>query len=320
MSNATVSRVGQINATGAVDALFLKKFAGEVLATFETNNVMKPLHTIRTIDSGKSAQFPVTGTAVAAYHAVGVDIIPSAQSIKHAERIINIDELLIAHAFISNIDEAKNHYDVRSTYTTELGRALAKRFDKNLLRVTCAAGLTGTKAATITGGFDGTSVDGVDTSSGDAIVAALFKAAENLDNSDVPQMDRYVVLNPAAYYKIVNSARAINVDWRGDGSIATGKVCCVAGINVFSSNNLPSTNITSKVTGETNDDYLGDFSSVFGVVFQKGAVGTVKLLDLAVESDYLIQNQGTLFVAKYAMGHAILRPESVCVLQATTTP
>jgi hypothetical protein len=44
-------------------------------------------------------------------------------------------------------------------------------------------------------------------------------------------------------------------------------------------------------------------------VFQKTAVGTVKLMDLAMESAYDIRRQGTLFVAKYAMGHGVLRPE-----------
>ena len=65
------SRVGQINSAGDVDALFLKKFAGEILTTFEENNVFKALHTIRTIENGKSAQFPVTGIASASYYTPG---------------------------------------------------------------------------------------------------------------------------------------------------------------------------------------------------------------------------------------------------------
>jgi len=49
---------------------------------------------------------------------------------------------------------------------------------------------------------------------------------------------------------------------------------------------------------------------------QKEAVGTVKLLDLAMESEYDIRRQGTLMVAKYAMGHGILRPE--CAIELAT--
>jgi len=44
MSATTPSRVGLVNNTGTdYTELFLKKFAGEVLTTFETENVFKPL-------------------------------------------------------------------------------------------------------------------------------------------------------------------------------------------------------------------------------------------------------------------------------------
>ena len=66
-----VSRLGQSNLTGDTDALFLKVFSGEVLTTFEENNIMMPLHRVRTISSGKTAQFPTTGVAEAKYHTPG---------------------------------------------------------------------------------------------------------------------------------------------------------------------------------------------------------------------------------------------------------
>ena len=78
--NTTASRLGQINASGDVDALFLKVFSGEILTTFEEMNVMKGLHTIRTISNGKSAQFPVTGIATAKYHTAGENIADAGNS------------------------------------------------------------------------------------------------------------------------------------------------------------------------------------------------------------------------------------------------
>ena len=38
-------------------------------------------------------------------------------------------------------------------------------------------------------------------------------------------------------------------------------------------------------------------------------------MDLAVESEYDIRRQGTLMVAKYAMGHGALRPEAAVQIQ-----
>jgi len=53
MANATVLAGGQINGAGATDALFLKVYGGEVLTAFDQNNVVMPLHTVRTISSGE---------------------------------------------------------------------------------------------------------------------------------------------------------------------------------------------------------------------------------------------------------------------------
>ena len=105
MANATVSFLGQTNSSGDKNALFLKVFAGEVLAAFQRQNKMLPLTTVRSISSGKSASFPLVGLATSEYHTAGAEITGNA--IKHAERVITIDDLLISHAFISNIDEAK---------------------------------------------------------------------------------------------------------------------------------------------------------------------------------------------------------------------
>ena len=71
MTNVTPSRLGIVNGASpsnfaAENALFLKVFAGEVLTAFDETNVMKDLHTMRTISSGKSS-IPVTAKANAAY-------------------------------------------------------------------------------------------------------------------------------------------------------------------------------------------------------------------------------------------------------------
>ena len=107
MANATVSTLGQVNTSGDSNALFLKVFAGEVLASFQRQNKMLPITTVRSISSGKSASFPLVGLASSEYHVAGAEI--NGTAIKHAERVITIDDLLISHAFISNLDEAKNH-------------------------------------------------------------------------------------------------------------------------------------------------------------------------------------------------------------------
>src|SRR6056300_530538 len=345
MSNTTPSRVGQVNSAGDVDALFLKKFSGEILQTFEEANIFKPLHTIRTIENGKSAQFPVTGIASANYHTPGESIASNGltgaggylSDIKKAEQIITIDKMLLASTFLSNIDDVKNHYDIRSVYANELGKALALRFDTAIAKVFIAAARS---SAVITGGKTGGQLDVAnnDFSAGDVagtpaavtgaeLITALFTAAQKLDENDIPGDGRFAVLRPSEYYKLITggsgavaiNTSAANKDVGGSGSLASGSIAQVAGINIFKSTHIPSTDLSAVSTGDgaaSNDlfgasgvGYNGDFRNSMGIVGHSAAVGTVKLLDLATESEYQIERQGTLFVAKYAMGHGVLRPE-----------
>ena len=311
MTNVTPSRLGAANLAAAnytqTNALFLKVFAGEVLTAFDETNVMKDLHVARTISSGKSASFPVTGKANAAYHTVGTPLLGT-QAIKHNEIVVNIDDMLIADTFIENIDEAKNHYDVRAEYSRLLGMALAKQFDVSCLQL---AVLAARASATISGGNGGSAITDADAkTNGASLAASIFEAAKILDEKDVPENERVAIMKPAQYYNLVQTTDVINRDWGGAGVYADGKVLRVAGIEIVKSNNVPSTNV-SAVAGEQNT-YHGNFSTTAAVVMQKQAIGTVKLMDLAVErtsGDFEVMYQGTLMAAKYAMGHGILRPE-----------
>lgn len=300
MANATVLRIGQVNGAGATDAMFLKLFAGEVMTAYEENNVFQALHQIRTIQHGKSAAFPATWKVNASYHTVGAEIVGQTSNVN--ERVITIDDLLLADVFVASIDEAKNHFDYRSVYSKQCGAALARSFDKNVAQVIVLAARA---AATVTGGNGGTQLTNAGYgTTGSTIASGIFSAAQTLDEKDVPENDRYAVLKPAQYYLVAQTTDVINRDWGGSGVYAEGKVLKVSGVHIVKSNNLPTSNIT---TGPAA--YQGDFTNTRGVVFNKAAAGTVKLLDLQMEMGYDMRRQGTLMIAKYAVGHGILRPE-----------
>lgn len=300
MANATTVLFGAVNSAGARDALFLKVFGGEVMTAFEEMNEVLDKHVIRSISSGKSAAFPATWKVSAAYHTPGAEIVGQNSNVN--ERTIVIDDLLVADVFIANIDEAKSHYEVRSIYSTEAGRALKKKFNANVMQVGVLAARA---SATVTGGYGGSALTNAAFATDGAVIAAgVFSAAQAMDEKDIPEDDRYVFLKPAQYALVAQTTNVINRDWGGSGVYAEGSVLKVAGVSFVKSNNLPSTNVA---TGPSA--YQGDFTNTRGLVMHKAAVGTVKLMDLAVESDYDIRRQGTLLVAKYAMGHGILRPE-----------
>lgn len=311
MADATVSRLGQVNLANDAKALFLKKYGGEVMTSFEEANVFTPHHMVRTIENGKSAQFPVMGKSSAAYHTPGAEI--TGGQLAHAERIITIDDLLIDPKFIANIDEAMNHYDVRSTYTTEQGRALSYKYDTNVAAVGCLAARA---AATVTGGDGGTVLTNLAMNTDAAVIAASFwDAAQTFDEKDIPEADRTGFLRPAQYYLVNQNTTVLNKDWDGSGSYSEGGNIMIAGIKIQKTNHLPSTDLSADAT--VSPSAQGSFLNTYGLIMQKAAVGTVKLMDLGIESDYQVNRQGTLMVAKYAVGHGILRPE--CAIELRTS-
>jgi len=315
------SRLGQINAAGDAKALFLKVFAGEVLTTFRETQVMMDKHLVRTITHGKSASFPVIGTAATAYHTAGTNILDDANGllskVKKNEKIISIDELLTSNVFIANIDEAMNHYDVRQPYTEEIGQALAQAWDKNVLQV---AVLAARASATITGGDGGTKLLAGPAVETDPMVLAyaIRDAVTELYKKKVPQSATiYCAVRPTEYMLLTTNLLLISRELGGTGSFENGKINRVAGATLVMTNNLPSTNL-SQVTG-TNNTYHGDFTNTVAAVWCKGAVGTVKLKDLSLEMEYKIEYKGTLISASYAIGHGILRPELAVEISKAST-
>ena len=338
MTTQDLSRPGQINGAGgswaADNALFLKVFSGEVLTSFNRNNVFGGLVQTRTISSGKSAQFPVTGRFNASYHTPGEQIVGQGDMAQN-EVVVNIDDLLIADASLYDLDDAKNHYDIRSIYSTELGRAMARTYDKRLARVIAlgARTSTGDLNDNLPTGLTpdqqartGTQIDiNNATPTADDLVAAVFSAAEALDSKDVPGEGRALVCSPEAYYRLIQSSRAVNFDFNqqgANGSYKEGQIAKLAGFSIYSSNNLRQGNVTAPA-GEQGYVFNGnttalssiDMSNTQMLAFQTSAAGVVKLRDLSMQmtgNDYNTMYQATLMVAKMAYGCAPLRPEA-CV-------
>lgn len=325
MANANVSRIGQVNQANAVDALFKDIFSGEILTAFEQTNLMMDKHMVRTISNGKSASFPVVGGISAEYHTPGAEI--NGLDVNHNERKITIDQLLISHAFIADLDEAMNFYDVRSIYSKEMGRKLANKLDKNLFieLIKASAG-----TAAVTDGFAGESVtddlfhlggtggSATAAAQATALAGGLFKAAAIMDGKDVPEEDRYACFRPVDYYTLVQNTDLINKDWGGAGAYSDGRITKVAGFQILKSNHIVSTDTTEDTDADYDLYHNVDATKVAAIVWQKNAIGTVKLMDLSLQSEWDIRRQGTLIVARYAMGHGLLRPEWSVTMKFST--
>lgn len=333
--NLTLSRPGVINDTSGTwaddNALFLKVFSGEVINAFERACIFKQFVMKRSIESGRSAQFPVTGRFTAKYHTPGSMIVGQGNMAQN-EVVIRIDDLLIADASLYDLDQAKSHVDMRQIYSKELGEAMAREYDKRVARVaTLGARVTaGDLAADLPPGLSpddpyrtGTRIDLNNTTpTPDDYVAALFAAAQALDEKDVPSGDRHAICSPDVYYTLVQSSRAVNQDFnRGDnGSYSSGDVARLAGFTIHSSNHIKQGDVTAKA-GEQGQVFNGntvlstvDMTQTRMICMHSNSVGVLSLRDMAMQmtgNDYNVMYQAVLLVARYALGFGYLRPEGI---------
>lgn len=317
MANANVAYIGNVNGGSDKREMYLKLFSGEVITQFEESTVVLDKHTVRTITNGKSQQFPVLGTMPdAEYHTPGEEIL--GQDTVQAERVITLDSLLISHRFIDKLDEKIAHYDTRAPYAKMMGMKLSKTFDNHVMRNIVAAAQS---SATVTGTNGGLKVVDADLASADntARFAAwedfLYKARENFVNKNV-EGKAWCVLKPADYfflarYVAANGFSGVHKDYsNSNGSWAEGEIIKIAGIELVPSPMLADQDYSADTYHQI------DCSNVKAIVFTAQAVGTLKLMDIALEEEYQLSRQGHLVVASYAMGHGILQPE--CAVVAKT--
>jgi hypothetical protein len=323
MVDYTLQNPGIVNNAGDPKALFYKVFSGEVLMAFEQACVMKDRVQARSITSGKSAAFPRLGRTTAAYHVPGTEL--TGTTMNQAEVVISIDNLLVAHQWLSNFQEAMSTYDLRGPYAQELGRALANQWDSHLLQLAVLAARATNVVTGLPGGTKiipssaGAPASADFLNNGLHLAASLFLAAAQLDNNSVPEEGRIAVVRPTQYYAMASQTALINNQYGGRGAYSDGTIFRVAGFDIVKSIHLPSTDMstaTDVTAGSTTVDgtpvykYRGDFSKTAAVAMHSSALGTVKLMDLAMGEQWKEERQATIITSKYAVGHGVLRPEA----------
>lgn len=305
-----VQNPGQVNNAGDRMALFLKMFAGEVLTAFARTAKTMDKHVIRTIQSGKSAQFPVTGRSVAKYLAAGASLDDQRDAIPHNEKVIVIDGLLTDDVLITDIDDAMNHFDVRGEYSRQLGESLALAADGSVLAEFANAALSaetlpGLGAGGTTQLASKTTVAVADAATGQEILNALATARMKLGKKYVPSGDRYFFATPEAYSCILAALMPNAANYQAIIDPETGNLKNIHGFMIVE--------VPHFELGGADGKHAFPASltgKVVGLAVHRSAVGTVKLKDLALERARRPEYQADQIIAKYAMGHGVLRPEA----------
>lgn len=313
--------------------MLLPVFGGEVITAFEEYNQFIPLVNYKTMTSGKDMKFPAVWKIGSEYHEAGTELL--GMDVDTKEYTISLDDRpLVSHFEVDDIDVSMAHYDIRSELAAETGRELARQMDKKIAIMLLLAARTGADTGTNnfpTGGnnysaadaFADFSANGNLEQDGAALIEAIGLISQAMDEKDIPAPDRACVVNVGLYYAL----RKLGLPYYGSQVVypATGPIfgnatngtggpgmqagqgyqtpIDVLGVPVYASNHIPNANIT---TGPAQ--YRGNFTSTFGVMFHKSAIGVLQLAGITTESTRDVRRQSDFVVSKMFMGGGALRP------------
>lgn len=299
-------------------SLYLDVFGGEVITAFDNATVTLDKHTVKTLSGGaKSYRFPKTWKADAEYHTPGTELLGN--DFTTGELTINVDDILVSHYAIADLDRILSHFDMRSIISGEMGRALAKVFDKNVFRQLILAARTAASSP-FPGGESITDASLAATNSvysGIDWIDAIRDANIRLFNKDVPDdMPRFLavtteIFDAIKYAKDSNGQYLVlNRDFQADtagGISSRAETIKIDGVTVVKSRNIPNSDESADAT--VFSKYRGDYSNTVGVMWCPQSVATVKLMDISMETERDVRRLEDFMVSKMFVGHGTMRPE-----------
>lgn len=224
---------------------------------------------------------------------------------------IGSDDKLIAQAFVDELEEIINHYDVRSPYIEQLTQALAVTQDKNALR---SIALSARDSGKIDQGGGSSVVSAFNTA--DLIRSAIVSAKQKMEEKNVAVDSKPIraMLKTGDYYLYANSDKAVNKDTNGGvGSIAqTAPRLTIDGVELYRSSTATN-GVNPFGVNSTNDTtiaarYRANFSNTVAVVWSPDAVIMAEVQPVQTQMETDVRHQGTLLVAKWTGGIAPFRP------------
>lgn len=348
----SVAPVTSNPATGALSAgaqgdLWIPTWSGEVLHAYDQYNMFESMVDSRTIASGTTVEFPVTGTiALKDAWEAGEELGGGGSST--TKFTIGLDRRPIAaHFELDNIDVMIQQFEFRSELARQAGLTLANERDRQIARLLVKGAQTGSRMhvrtedpdAVDVGGFDsryagtayGFSTDDTnfDALSGEAgalkVLAAIEAELVKCRQLDIPEMGLNVVVDPVTFNQIrrlgiASVADATNVFGANGTSPLFGSQTSAPalsgslsymGATIVSSNHLPSGDLS---TDGKDANYLVDATGVKALMFARQGVASIKKQGLKVDSVEDVRRNTTFTVASMFSGAGVLRPELCSVI------
>ena len=280
--------LGAGHVTTTTAATFIPEiWSNEVKAEHERNLVVKPLVKSMSM-TGKRGDtiripIPVRGDASAKAPNAQVTLVTTTEQ----ELIITIDQHWEYSRHIEDVVSKQAHPELRSFYTEDAGYALPRLQDTQLIA----------EADNFDHRFQAVASGQLAAQNGTATAFNdhSFRAAiQKLDESDVPGMDRCLVVSPAVKNVLMSIDRYNSRDFVNSGAVVNGEIGELYGVKVYCTTNLPA----------VNTDEVGV------LLFHKDAIVMAEQMSIRVQTQYQQDYLADLLTSDVLFGTSIYRPEN----------
>lgn len=201
---------------------------------------------------------------------------------------LNINKYKYVAKLIEDVVSVQSKYDLFSNYTDKIGKALANEVEKSLLALTAqfAAQSVGSHAA------------------GSVYTNDILTAIRMLDANNVPQEDRYLVVDAYGRQDLLSITDFIRYDAGGKtpAPVNSGIIGEIFGVKVLFSNNIANG---------------GTATSVIGLMFHKEALALALQKDVTVKQEYSVDYIGTKIVGYEIYGVTASRNDHAVLFKYT---
>jgi len=225
----------------------------------------------------------------------------SATDLTDEQLVLQVDQAKYFQFVVDDLEKRFSHVNWQAIASDNAAYKLKDAFDTNVLAAMAAASGVSTYGST---------TDAVDVghSSGETDpLNVLARMARTLDDSNVPEENRWIVAEPAFYEELANtSSKLMSVDYnQGDGGLRNGLVASgqLRGFKLYKSNNLPSWTGTGTSTGLSGKNIIAGHMS---------AVSTAQALS-TTETVRSTSSFEDIVRGLLVWGRKVLRPEALVI-------
>lgn len=264
-----LTRSGQELGTGAVDALTIEQYGGEVEATFAKASFMRQYVQIKSIRGTNVVTNDRVGKATLSVVTPGVR--PEATVIGFDNVSLKIDTIVLARNNTVLIDDFIEHYSTRQAIGVEHGKEIGKFFDESFIiqAIKCALIVKGDGTLGTTklpeGWFGGTKITlttALDENDPIKLQAALEDGCKAIEENDIDLDGGVIICNVAAYYTLLKNDKLTNSQFSlGNGDYAEGLVLKSNGLPVVKTNRIPKAAIVGHKLSNAGNSAAYDVSA-----------------------------------------------------------